>query len=59
MENAAGVLVDTNTLMNKLNRLLRNAGTTPATEIITTCQAIKSNISFIEDWAFQQGEVNE
>jgi hypothetical protein len=58
MKDPASELCDCNTLINALNRSMRNPYATNLTEVITLCQSLKSNLSYIEDWAFQKGKSN-
>lgn len=51
MENPAGNLCDVNTLVNKLNRLLRRTDKAEAKEIMDTVEAIQQHLTEIKFWA--------
>ena len=59
MQDPSTELVEVNKLVAQLNLLLRDCQTVRSSEIITACQSVKSNLSYIEDWAWRKGKQNE
>lgn len=52
----AGPMTDIDKNILELRKLLRVSSGPELTKIIACCQSIRSNLSFIEDWAFQKGK---
>jgi hypothetical protein len=59
MNDPAGPLTEIDHDILALKKLLRPASKTDCTNVIAACQSIRRNLSFIEDWAFQKGKLND
>ena len=59
MTDPAGPITDIDHQMLELKKLLRPATGREYQKIIGACQSIRTNLSYIEDWAFQKGKGNE
>ena len=56
MKDPAEEVVECNSLLRRLNQALRNGHNIDVIDVIATCQALKSNLSCVEEWAFQKGK---
>lgn len=59
MEDPSKEIVEVEKQVKLLSKLMRDAYSVPTTEIIASCQSIKSNISYVEDWAWRKGNKDD